>query len=723
MEKKASIYVYRTPYIVDNLMERCIEDNVQDLNVQMLVAWFEEEMIKNLDESLSSQNFSNMTNNLQAMLSEIARELNVNIKVFVGHIEICTDFLQDIQDDFDLQDVSVRGPQLILLIGCHGADYAVEANHESIYEENQTIILGFDDLIHLYDGDIIGCKLPHLTFPNIRCEYDTVKKDYADLVEKYKKNGSFNQNNLHTATFNVENPLVNCCRSKLTRFKSVFLNSLRKRQCVKFTKESLLTKMKNLVNSDGTLNFTKLGKPSNYIYYYEDGVPCENPLTCTIKNPYSFAEKNAQVFNERGLLYKLFIQIWEQLSSSAEKTKLDENMLKFLERLREEEKKIYDYSLDGYTVLSILAENKALKCVDYILKKKLSKSLTVQAVDTGNTFLHFIMEDDLLDEDTKLKFVIRAVEINPEIAEIKNKKGLDILFYTVQRHYISILQYLSEHTGLLFSEHTYTYDPFENANLLFVSCAFKSWNTEVSYQLVKLLLIRGVDPNQLIYGNKDIFSYYFEYQPPIVFPKVLKELCLYGFENKNSVKHLISSFKDVLTNPQEEIHYKKMLFSWVSNTNNFNEKNERERTLNNFKDLVELYMYKFKPITLQIIKILQECLAIIEKGGKPLKARIMNINRTMKRTRENIEIKKRSVFAKNLIPLTYQEIDAYIKSVGAKFTKAEKQKFREEGLALLQNTNGNALTRLEKLEDLRRRIEEEATKESRGGSYTRKRKY
>jgi hypothetical protein len=81
----------------------------------------------------------------------------------------------------------------------------------------------------------------------------------------------------------------------------------------------------------------------------------------------------------------------------------------------------------------------------------------------------------------------------------------------------------------------------------------------------------------------------------------------------------------------------------------------------------------------------------------------------------NLKRVTRKLTAPEKIPSKYSEIDAYIKTVGAKFTKEEKKAFREEGIKVIQNKNTNALERLQKLENLLTNIQEEAIKRSAGG--------
>lgn len=738
-QKTAEIIVYTTPDVErrKSFEQMCIlsvkdPEVLSEFTLGQLIAMFEEETLADLEEenrlnnnntrSFNTYNSYNSHHNrwggyysmFNQKLNILAVKLNVNIKVFIGHIDLCQDYLPQIEKE--LPDITE--PTLILLIGCMGTTYAKSANEKEEWKGSQCAVVAFHDLIHIYDNKIYGCGLNHKSLPNMACDYDGVEADYEELIKKYGEDYT----NIRRATYDTTNKLVDCCKKKLDRFSSIFLKGLRKRNCVEFTMDKLEEKMRGLLKEDGTLNREKLENPENYILYSKDGISCANEEDCEINDPFEASVKNADEYNMRSSLLNLYQTFVKDIEDKKDDDDKEKVLLERLQALRPEEKGIVNYKQDGRTILHMFAWYGYPRCLEYLIKK--FDVLPIEVIDnqTGNLFIEDFISNDYNSEEDKLRVLIKFHEKFPHLLNTDTPGRLDTLFYAVQAHYLSIITYLSEYTRIKFYRKIYNIGKFTNATLLFAACDGTFLVDETSYNIIKLLLTKKVDPN----GNAvdtdynspiNILEFYFLKNLPMINSKILNEFCKYGYNNIATINDIINEINNLLKGDAKVIKFKEYWLDYYYKYHN-NSKNyppEKDRIDTKVHTLVDAILGNLPSVLKKTRKMLEDCKKIIYKGKKTNAQLNINRNRTQKQLKNNLNQLTRKLFAHEEIPLKYQEIDNYIKTVGVKFTPDEKKKFRAEGIAIVQNKTGNALERLEKLENLYTEIKEEVVKRSQGG--------
>ena len=719
--KHVHIQVNTTPYIRPNLIEGCIQGEKDQFTLGNLIFDFEEDELTELKTELEYMRFQgHAVNRLYAMLKEIADELGVHLKLFIGHIEVCEqDYLQPIENTLD----TIDEPTIIILVACLGSTLAKQANEKEVWRQSNAVVMAFEDLVHIYMDEIYACKLSHVSLPNMSCTYDDRDKDYNQLVEDFGSPGAteLNDYNVSQAKYDQSNPLVDCCRAKLDRFRSIFLENFRKRQCVKFTKEKILEKMRKFMKGDGSFDRDILENPASYTFSSTDGISCADPEgSCKIINPYKHAENVARNFNQKSILFTLFQKFKDVAYAQKPGAEKDKETLTMLQSLKQTEMGIFKYADGDGTLLHVLSMGGCVESLLYILKRKITLPLD-SLNESNNSFIEELMSSEFVKEEGCLRVLIKLLELEPEFFTDQSPDRIGVLFNAVARQFLSIVQYLSEHTTLDFSKSIYP--DFNNYNLINISYQYIPWTTEQSYKLVKLLLVKGVEPNHIADNNSDIFSDYFGKQPPIVKEKILKELCYYGYSNKYSVDNGIQFFSGLLQKPLSEIRYKEELRKEI---NDFEEKHPEEtdeaylKSFQEYVDARELTLENFKPVVQNAIRLLEECKTIINRGGKKEAQLAVNKVRTLKQTKQNVQNTTRRLLAPDKITTAYQNVNTYIKSVGAKFSKNEKKTYRNRGISVLQNKNTNALERLQTLENLLKEIMEESGKRTKGGRRTRK---
>lgn len=698
----------------NSLLESCMQlsqgpqHGYRELLLGNLIYDFEEE---GLDELKYYSN--DPSNLLRATLQAIADDLKIDIHVFVGHIDVCQDYLTPYETRLD----TLTKPTIVLLIGCLGSEFAQQTNQKEIWNNSQAVVMAFEDLVHIYNFEIYGCKQSHVSIQNMLCQYDGVEGNYKKLVEIYGQEGEelLDEYDLHRATHDTENKLVQCCYAKIDRFRSIFLKKLRERGCAKFTKDRLQAKMGALLKEDGSLDRDKIENPASFIFSYGDGIEC-NTADCVISNPYEASEEIAKSFNDRSELNSLYSEFKTIGETKGPIKENDANALKLLKSLSESKKKIFTYiGMDG-SLLNLLAYNGCVASVEYVLKQKVNIPLYHQD-SWGNTFLDSLISSGNTAEESCYKIITKVLEKEPDYFTKIIHTKCSTLSVATKIGFYSVVELLSEKT----TEDFTTCENYTNGNLLFVSCKYIPWTTEKSYKLVKLLLAKGVDPNYKLDSGEDILTMYVKIHTPLVKEKIFRELCHYGYSNLNAINKLIEDYSKILISPREEISYKEYLANHYNNlpsVENWTELHlgdEWKASYEEIHDNYELFMQTFKPSIQNFIRLLEDCKRIINKGGK--KAHQLNFNkkRTLKNVKQNVNNITRRVLAVDKIPIAYQDIDEYIKKVGAKFTKDEKKAYRERGIQILQNKNGNAMERLQTLEGILKEIMEEAAKRSAGG--------
>jgi hypothetical protein len=699
----------------NSLLESCMQlsqrpaSGDRELVIGNLIYDFEEEELEDLEDFSGDP-----SNPLRAALQEIADALQINIHVFVGHIDICQDYLTPYESRLPM----LTKPTIVLLIGCLGSEYAKEANQKEIWMNSQAVVMAFEDLVHIYDFEIYGCKQSHVSIQNMSCEYDGVKEDYKELVDRYGRRNQelLDDYDLHRASHDATNKLVECCNAKINRFRSIFLKKLRERGCAKFTKDRLQAKMAALLKEDGSLDRDKIENPASYIFSYADGLEC-NTEDCAISNPYEGSEERAKIFNDRSELFRLYEEIQNLSENNGPIKENDAEVLKKLKSLSESKKKIFTYiGLNG-SLLCVLAWNGCVESVEYILKQKIDLPLYSKDRWQG-TFVDNLLKSGNTSEENCYRIIVKILEKYPDFFTNDNSPICSVLAHACEIGFYSIIQLLSYKIS---EDFAYCVHLDNNYNLLFSTFRILPWSTEKAYKIVKLLLAKGANPNHKLNEEDDIFTYYFKQHVPLVKEKILRELCNYGYSNINAINALIEEYSKILTSPRAEIAYKDTLIKYVHklpSVENWNSNNLGDEFKSSYEEVhttYELFLQSFRPSIQNLLRLLEDCKRIINKGGKKNYQLNFNKKKTLKNVKQNVNNITRRVLAPDKIHIAYQDIDEYIKKVGAKFTKEEKKAYRDRGIKIIQNKNQNAVERLQTLESILKEIMEEAEKRMKGG--------
>lgn len=168
---------------------------------------------------------------LAKMLNELSAELDINIKVRVSESNLCNP--NHWKDD----EAAGGKPLFVILISCRSYENVVLNNFgptpprtpkgKLAFEEGvayeggvfkNVYYFGFNNYLHLHNGEIYSCKDDHAeeAVPNQTC--DPFAGDQKEM----------------------------CCTAKKEHFGSMFVNGLKTRHCMKFTKESLGRKFAEL---------------------------------------------------------------------------------------------------------------------------------------------------------------------------------------------------------------------------------------------------------------------------------------------------------------------------------------------------------------------------------------------------------------------------------------------------------------------------------------------
>ena len=177
----------------------------------------------------------------------IATASQVNLFIFIGHSDICLKYVDLILKEVTDGKLSIPNslPSVFLIIGCKGQPYlekyqAGKNGKYKLLHENQFHFFGFDNLVHIYKGDIYNCQKPHLAVPKLRC---------AHLSQETHEE---------------------CCNAKEGSFHRLFLDYLNKRNCTKISDEAMIDR------------FRSIGSPTfkGYIFGARDGKSCEETDPC-----------------------------------------------------------------------------------------------------------------------------------------------------------------------------------------------------------------------------------------------------------------------------------------------------------------------------------------------------------------------------------------------------------------------------------------------------------
>ena len=248
---------------------------------------------------------------LKKMLDELSAELDINIKVRVSESNLCN-------PDHWKEDEATHGkPLVVILISCRSYENVVLNNFgpapprtpkgKLAFEEGgayeggvfkNVYYFGFNNYLHLHNGEIYSCKDDHAeeAVPNQTC-------------------GPF-----------IGDQKETCCKAKKQHFRSMFVNDLKTRHCMKFTKESLGRKFADLKTRLARIAASKqkmqtlvkeLSVGKFFLLDGDDvGAPCngaDNP--CGIVDTYANSVANSKLFNKRSSMkYSIKEELEEEVN-------------------------------------------------------------------------------------------------------------------------------------------------------------------------------------------------------------------------------------------------------------------------------------------------------------------------------------------------------------------------------------------------------------------------
>jgi hypothetical protein len=310
--------------------------NAQTLG-SIIVYYFEHTMLHKMQNPKDLEHIKMKTG-----FQNLANRLKCNVAVYLGHIESCPAYIENTFKKIVKQQPPnpIYPNTIFLIIGCYGDEKAHILNTDpknKYFHDRNIAFFGFEDFMHFYDGDIYGCKDLLNKKINLECNYDNNKADVDKLLEGEKLPENLD-------IFDRSNPIYKCCDAKLGRIYKTFVDDLYSRNTTKYTLEKLYEKF---------LPFAQTGDRSLLTQDYttikaSDGVPCANPDTCPISNPFTEQEKLAKEFNEKGTLYNLFQELLELLTTANSVEKAHEAFTKRIQNLKGNEKLIFNYKIDKY---------------------------------------------------------------------------------------------------------------------------------------------------------------------------------------------------------------------------------------------------------------------------------------------------------------------------------------------------------------------------------------
>lgn len=273
---------------------------------------------------------------LEATMQPIMDTLQCNIVVVVGHNTACFTYI----DTNEIPSLNSL-PTIVLVVACFSATKIAEYNTKPLHIQRKLFFFGFRNIMHLVQGEILACKAHHLAEPFLDCRFEEVKQDLEVIQANLTQ---------YTKPYANQVDLLKCCKGRYEHFKQVFYDYLAKRECVKFPTASLLTKLRTIRNSDGTLfrNATMEGNSlkmtdeqlRSYIFKRSEGIPCTDEGNCSAgKTNYEVYKENLKKFDDRvrygNAITKKLIDILNNTDryTVAEKIEKDKEIVELLKSL------------------------------------------------------------------------------------------------------------------------------------------------------------------------------------------------------------------------------------------------------------------------------------------------------------------------------------------------------------------------------------------------------
>lgn len=550
---------------------------------------------KTLREMKSPENAS--YKKLESNLKWIADSLQSNISVFLGHIDTCYYYIDDVYKKA-VEEIKMYSslPTIFLIIGCRGSELAFRLNTESNYEifrRHKIIFVGFEDLLHIHEGEIYSTKLFDTARSKTLCDSDEMITLFKTFNEELKREG-VNKNAMQQKEIvytpeeildlyrtHPDMDIFRCCRAKLGRLYSDFVKGLERRKTTKYPKEHLVQKLKKL------LEFlkTKQTIPREYITITsEDGLDCDKN-DCQIPNLYEEQELLSQEYNKKGEFHEFlrelksyifpnFVYLNKSFNTEEERHQAVDDFYKRIQGLKGESRSVFTY--DKTSFIPILFDfatpglqfksptHSMFKIFRFILQKYGSDiNLLLQNPKTKHSILHAIIDSANYSKEEEVILFKTIYDILPTEEErekvffLKDQFGYIPLgkgpefrpllcFFYIEKfgRKLKDVQYSTDQQGNLLHvvlENYITHENNEN-DLLLLNC-------------VNGLLNVGVDPNQFLIETIPMVNKYkpLEFYTELYFPpyntSLFEAFLRYGMTNDTKYfTNSLTYYKEIVEN-------------------------------------------------------------------------------------------------------------------------------------------------------------------------------
>lgn len=503
---------------------------------------------------------------LQSTLYWVANKLKVNILAVVGHVEICSEELKKI----DLTTPPQNGyPNMVLIIACHSKDYLVDFKNDPRYHALNYYFFGFENLMHVIDGEIYACEIPQNETPYIECRYENAENDLSAM---YNYSASVYKENELQRTNAGANKFSLCLHARHERYRNTYREGLYKRNCSKFRAEDILKKFEGLKNIDGNFVRPDLLPEEATVFYLDDGTHC-TPETCPLKVTHAFDELN-RLFDEETKHLRVYQDIVKLFETNKPDTRVtDEKLVSYLSGLPLEKANkllILNVNTDTY-------ERIPLYFIPFLynLRISLKEMLTKYTIDYSYKYnhqgiLHMIFNDQTeyiysLKEKFRLCLQIKDTYkgINP-FMQYDYPRDSEIPFVYLLKQYrknIPLLYFYFKFFPGITSSKSFTQDyntfvdPEAATQLLQIFFMNETTFDTEFISILEKLLVNGLSPKVwYTHSYQDTLAYYEDVAPTFLDSRIPILLCSYAlkFEERGEpsiityAKRRAAFYKDVL---------------------------------------------------------------------------------------------------------------------------------------------------------------------------------
>lgn len=461
---------------------------------------------------------------LHSDLQWIANEIKCNVVVYLGHIEQCSDYIQQSKKRlFKYLEAHPTYPNTIfLLIGCWGGQDAYAYNTDPQFKDFQDrniAFFGFRDLMHFHMGEIYSCKeFSHMT-PNIFCDYDGLEENISALL---KNKDPYNNSNFRS--LDKSNPLYKCCSAKFENIFYLFLEDIYKRGSAKYTKEKLKEKFLPYALSNGDRSLLT----AEYVSIIpEDGILCRDRKKCPIPNPFIKQQATLKQFEERELLRNLYGELTSLLEPDQYGTTYETKIEEFWKRIQDlqgREREIFNYRYKSWDpFLFWLLSRTDIDKGQYSLNK-----IATFIFDKYHSSIDLNMRDERDNSILDAILLSQRFKLNDEYNIFKSiysylpsQEAREALFLRLDapgkcplcnteytnRNY-TLLKFYIEAFGPKLKDIVFHTTSFSRGNILhWVMMDYKESDDQRArgeqLKCVKALLLNGVDPNQKVTVDLD----------------------------------------------------------------------------------------------------------------------------------------------------------------------------------------------------------------------------